>query len=496
MNASLNSASFDASPKLVIPFSSGLDADGKFSLSIPEVFEPLLVKGPKYKGARGGRGSGKSHFFGEQLVKRALLNPHLRAVCIREVQRSLTQSSKRMLEDKIRTLKVQRFFEITDKVIHILDDDGVRCGVIIFEGMQNHTADSIKSLEGFSIAWVEEAQALSQRSLDLLYPTIREAGGEIWFSWNPNRADDPVEKFMCAEGEWDEKTQRHVDPDMVCVQANFRDNPWFELTSLVNDMERDRRRDKDRYAHIWLGKFAKRTGALVFNNWEIAIFEPSPVVERYLFGADWGFSVDPSVLVRAWIGRAIDRGEDERGNRIITAIPDPRGSCLFIDAEAYKVGCEIDETPSLFAGDCPPGMMGHNGGPRWTNGPTEEFPERARHRGIPGAHRWPITADSARPETISFMKRMGFNIKGALKGPGSVEDGIEFLKNYDIYVLPHCIHTIDELSSYSWKVDPKTDEILPILEDKKNHVIDSLRYAVEGQRRGGLTISDAALAKV
>lgn len=486
MNASPNSATFDA---VEIPFSSGMSEDGAFRLQVPEVFEPLLVKGVKYKGARGGRGSGKSHFFGEQLIKRALINPYLRAVCIREIQRSLRESSKRMLEDKIRSLKVQRYFDITDKVIHVLDDDGKRCGIIIFEGMQNHTADSIKSLEGFSIAWVEEAQSLSQRSLNLLYPTIREGDGEIWFSWNPNKPTDPVEQFMTGD-------DADADPQIVCVKANYHDNPWFHLTSLVDDMERDKRRDSDKYAHIWLGNYNKRSEALVFKNWKIAVFEKSPVVERYLFGADWGFSVDPSVLVRCWMGRAIDRGEDERGNRIVTAIPDPRGPCLFIDAEAWKVGCEIDETPSLFAGDCPPGMIGHNGGPKWTNGPTGEFPSRPRHRGIAGATRWPITADSARPETISFMKRMGFVIKAALKGAGSLEDGVEFLKSYDIYVLPECVHVIDELSSYSYKVDLKTDEVLPVLEDAKNHTIDSCRYAVEGQRRGGLKINDNVLAKV
>ncbi len=488
MNASQTSSAFDAKLIPIIPFSPGLGDDGVFRLTTPEVFEPLLVQGVKYKGARGGRGSGKSHFFGESLIEQALINPYLRAVCIREVQRSLRESSKRMLEDKIRALKVQRFFDITDKVIHILDDAGERRGIIIFEGMQNHTADSIKSLEGFSIAWVEEAQSLSQRSLDLLYPTIREGGGEIWFSWNPNKKSDPVEVFMTGD-------DADNDPQIVCVKANYHDNPWFHLTSLVDDMERDKRRDHDKYAHIWLGAYAKRSEATVFHNWRIAVFETPAVVERFLFGADWGFSVDPSVLVRCWMGRAIDRGEDERGNRIVTAIPDPRGSCLFIDAEAYKVGCEIDETPSLFAGDPPPGL-GHNGGPKWINGSTTEFPNRPRHKGIPGALRWPIVADSARPETISFMARLGFKIKAALKGPGSIEDGIEFLKNYDIYVLPTCVHTIDELSEYSYKVDPKTDEVLPVLEDKKNHVIDALRYSVEGQRRGGLRISDDALAKI
>jgi phage terminase large subunit len=128
------------------------------------------------------------------------------------------------------------------------------------------------------------------------------------------------------------------------------------------------------------------------------------------------------------------------------------GRTLYVDQEAYAVGCEIDNTPALFDK-------------------------------VPGSRRWTIRADSARPETVSYMQRKGFRIIPAVKGPGSVEDGIEFLKSYDIVVHPRCRHTIDELTSYSFKVDSKTDEILPVLDDKNNHVIDALRYACEGLRR-------------
>src|SRR5690606_4760093 len=145
------------------------------------------------------------------------------------------------------------------------------------------------------------------------------------------------------------------------------------------------------------------------------------------------------------------------------------GRTLFVDREAYKVGCEIDYTPALFAGS------DTRTPPRWEN--------PWGWQGIPGSMRWPITADSARPETISYMQRKGFNIAPAKKGAGSIEDGIEFLKSYDIVVHPDCLHTIDELTLYSFKVDKLTDEVLPVLEDKKNHVIDALRYAVENLRR-------------
>jgi phage terminase large subunit len=126
---------------------------------------------------------------------------------------------------------------------------------------------------------------------------------------------------------------------------------------------------------------------------------------------------------------------------------------LYIDHEAYAVGCEIVNLPELF-------MQ------------------------VPEAEKWPITADSARPETISHMQKNGFpRIRAAIKGAKSLEDGIEWLKSFDIVVHPRCKHLIDELTLYSYKTDPLTGDVLPILEDKNNHVIDALRYACEGARR-------------
>jgi phage terminase large subunit len=145
------------------------------------VFEPLLTAA-RYKGVYGGRGSGKSHFFGELLVETCHTEPGTSVVCIREAQRTLAQSSKRLIESKITALGLgHRFKLFSDK---IATPGG---GLIIFRGMQDHTADSIKSLEGFRIAWVDEAQNLSARSLSLLRPTIRAAGSELWASWNPRR---------------------------------------------------------------------------------------------------------------------------------------------------------------------------------------------------------------------------------------------------------------------------------------------------------------------
>jgi phage terminase large subunit len=381
----------------------------------------------RYKGIKGGRGSGKSHVLADNVLDLCLDND-LRIVFVREVQKSLDQSSKLLLEDKIKQYGLGYRMGATKTHIQV----GAN-GRISFVGMQNHTADAVRSLEGCDLAVISEARSLSAKSLEVLRPTIRADDSELWADWNPELSSDPIDKLFVGD----------PHPQSICVTANWTDNPWFPKV-LREDMEYDRKRDSDKFDHIWGGNYIKHSEARVFKNWVEEAFD-TPAEAEFYFGGDWGFSVDPTVLIRCFI---IDR-------------------TLYVDQEAYKVGCEIDHLPALFAGD----------DERWKN--PNNFP------GIPGALRWNIKADSARPETISYMRRQGFRISPAKKGPGSVEEGVEFLKNYDIKVHPRCKHTIDELKFYAYKRDRLTDEILPVLEDKHNHVIDSLRYAVEGVRRSG-----------
>jgi phage terminase large subunit len=379
------------------------------------IFEPLLQPS-RYKGLYGGRGGAKSHGFGDLLIERCLLDRGTRAVCVREYQVSLEQSVKRLLDDKITRYDLGGEFRVLNTHIETPGD-----GIIIFQGMQSHTAESIKSLEGYDVAWVEEAQNLSQRSLDLLRPTIREEGSELWFSWNPRHATDPVDKLLRSTP---------APPDAIVIKSNYRDNPFFPDV-LRKEMEWDRARDPEKYAHIWLGEYERRSEARVFKNWKVEEFE-TPDDVLFYYGGDWGFSVDPSVLVRCWI----------------------RGRNLYIDHEAYRVGVEIDHLPQLFDQ-------------------------------VPGARSWQIRADSARPETISYLQRHGFpKLVPAVKGKDSVKEGVIFLQGYDIIIHPRCVHTIDEFTMYSYKVDKQTGMVTPILEDKKNHVIDSVRYAIELVRHG------------
>jgi phage terminase large subunit len=412
----------------------------RLQIPTPRAFVPLLGT-QRYQGAKGGRGGAKSHFFGAQSVEE-MFSQHTRLACVREVQNSIKDSVKQLIEDKINSLcavdvdtgkqwPIAPWFKVTDREIVCPHNDSLA----IFRGLQNHTATSIKSLEGFTRAWYEEAQSLSQRSLTLATPTFRASGSQQRFSWNPDLPTDPVDVFF---------RENKADPDFVCVEVNYPDNPWLP-DELRRDMERDRARDPDKYGHIWLGGYRKNSEARVFRNWKIERFE-TPSDARFLAGADWGFAVDPTVLVRCFIV----------------------GRTLYVDKCVWALGCEIDRTPALFDK-------------------------------IPGARSLPIVADSARPETISYMKRNGFpRIQAAIKGPGSVEDGVEFLKSYDIVVHPDCCapvtqinHVADELTLFSYQVDKKTGEITSKLGEIKNHTIDSLRYAVEGVRRAVTSSSEA-----
>jgi phage terminase large subunit len=386
------------------------------SINFPRWAVPLENDNARYLCAFGGRASGKSHEFARKVILSHVRDQNRTTICIREVQKTLSQSVKKLLENKIQQYGLGAFFTIQET--RILSRRGT--GMIIFQGMQNHTSESIKSLEGYDCAWVEEAQTLSQRSLDLLRPTIRKPGSQLWFTWNPRFINDPVDVLFRCE---------NPPPGMVIVEANYIDNPWFPDV-LKSEMEYDRSRDPDKYAHVWLGVYVRNSEARVFRNWTVEEFEAPPDAV-FRFGADWGFSIDPTTLVRCFeVGRK-----------------------LFVDYEAYMVGCEIVDTPSLFMT-------------------------------VPDSERWPIVADSARPETISHMRKNGFpKIMNAVKGPKSVEEGIGWLKSHDIVVHPRCKHLIDELVLYSYKTDKLTQQVLPVLEDKKNHIIDALRYACEGLRR-------------
>lgn len=218
------------------------------TIQTAEVFEPLLAPA-RYKGAHSGRGAGKSHFFASKLIEDCIAEPGdfgegMRAVCIREVQKDLAQSSKLLIESKLKEHGLGEIdgFKVFKDVITAPQD-----GLIIFKGMNDYTADSVKSLENFKRSWWEEAQTATAHSLSLLTPTIRANSSEKWFSWNPRRKTDPIDVLLRGE---------EKPTGAVVVRANWKDNPWF-----TKELELERRdcmrMQPEQYPHVWDGGYVQ-----------------------------------------------------------------------------------------------------------------------------------------------------------------------------------------------------------------------------------------------
>ncbi len=378
----------------------------------PKMFWLLHPDAPsRYRAGSGGRGSGKSHGFAAAIVLR-MLDRRLRALCAREIQRSLRESVHALLTDKIEALGLSALFDITDREITCTATGSE----VLFAGLWANI-NTLKSLENIGLCWIEEGESVTDNSLSVLTPTIRAAGSEVWISLNPDAPDAPVMQFVDGSR-----------PDTRHVHIDFSDNPWFP-PSLEGERAYLQGVDPDAYAHVWLGMTRTYSAAQVFRGkYSIEEFMPAAGWNGPYFGADWGFSQDPTTLVKAWIN----------------------GRTLYIEYEAYAIGCDIDRTPQLF-------------------------------ETIPGSHSYTIRSDNARPETISYLRFHGFqNVGPCDKWKGSVEDGVAHLRSYEkIIVHPRCTHTAAEMRLYSFKVDKLTGDVLPDLVGKHDHIIDALRYALE-----------------
>jgi phage terminase large subunit len=392
---------------------------GQVSFETPRAFKPLLQPA-RYKGAYGGRGSAKSWFFAAQVVQ-ALMNGR-NVACLREIQDSIKDSSKRLIENIISEKGIGHLFNIKEREIVCIPTNAL----CIFRGMQDHTAESVKSLEGFDVAWWEEAQTASMRSLEILIPTIRKDGSELWFSWNPTNSDDPVDVLL----------RKAVPEGAIVVAVSWRDNPWFPEV-LRGERDRLKTHDPARYLHVWEGEYRTVSDAQIIRNSRKAELNPPANVIWY-YGLDFGFANDPAAGLRCCM-----IGENT----------------LYIDNEVYEVGVPTERMPAFLAG-------------------------------LPHANDWPITADSARPETIDYLKRKGFpRIRASKKGANSVEDGLAYLQGLDIVYHPRCVNLEFEFMRYSYKIDKRTEDVVPVPEDKHNHLIDALRYATERLHIKGKTVT-------
>ncbi|MBH2873771.1 PBSX family phage terminase large subunit [Serratia nevei] len=391
-------------------------------LPIPAKLAPLFtIMDKRYRCSHGGRGSAKTRTFAMMTAVKAyqaMMNGEAGVIlCAREFMNSLEESS--MQEVKQAILSVPWLAANFDIGEKYIRtiDKSVN---YVFCGLR-HNLDSIKSKARILLCWVDEAESVSEIAWQKLNPTVREEGSEIWVTWNPERDGSATDK----------RFRKEAGDDCITVEMNYTDNPWFPDVLEGERLNDERRLDPATYAWVWEGAYLENSDKQVLaGKYRIAEFSDNlwKEAERLFFGADFGFAKDPNTLVRSFILH----------NR------------LYIEYEAYGQHTELDHMPELYDT-------------------------------IPGVRDWPIKADSARPETISYLKRQGFNISAAEKWQGSVEDGIAHLRGFDeIIIHPRCKNVAREARLWSYKTDRITGEVLPKLADGNEHCWDGIRYSLDG----------------
>ena len=385
-------------------------------IEVAKKLKPLFTEDYLFAFLHGGRGGAKSRGVGSYVVHEMRRRAGRRVLCGRETQNSIRDSVHLLLRDEIDRhglgLAGNNEFQVTETEIRHRNGN-----FAIFRGLLRNL-DSLKSIEGLNLVWIEEAQSMSAMSLEKLVPTvIRNPGARFIFTFNPENDSDPVWK-MCQS----------KPPNSIEIEIGLDDNPWA-TREMFAQREHDYRVDPDRAAWIWGGKCLKNSDAQIFRRkWRVETFEPKPEWDGPYFGLDFGFSQDPCFAVEVYLG--------ERK--------------IWIRRERRQIGLEVDDYPR-FIGDVP------------------KIKERD------------VRCDCARPESISYLQKHGFpRAKAAKKWAGSVEDGIAWLKGHEAIVIhTDCPDMAEEARLYSFKVDKRTEEVLRDIIDKHNHGWDAVRYALE-----------------
>jgi phage terminase large subunit len=380
---------------------------------VPAAFQ-FLFHPARYLVAYGGRDSCKSWSIARVLLVDGT-REELRVLCCREIQASIKESVYRLLCDQIHLLGLDDFYHVgADRI------EGKNGTAFFFEGLR-FNEQKIKSYEGINRVWVEEGQSVSDRSWEILIPTIaRVRGHRFYISFNPLTQTDPV-------------AARFVEShraDVVAKKVSWRDNPHFTAEARA---EKDwlAKVDPDAYQHVWEGAPRTASDAQILKGKFVAeAFDVDPRWSGPYHGADYGFARDPSAALRCYI---------DDGTRT-----------LYVTHEGWWLGADIDALPGLM------------------------------EAAVPGIGRHVVYCDSARPETTSYLARNGIpRAVSVEKWAGSVDDGVAFLRSFSRIVIdPACRHLIDECARYSFKTDRLTGAVLPEVEDKHNHLIDALRYAL------------------
>jgi phage terminase large subunit len=380
---------------------------------VPAAFQILFEPARRHI-LYGGRASGKSWSVARVLLVQAFERP-LRVLCCREFQSSVRESALRLLADQVQLLGLSDHFTVrADSII------GRNGSEFIFEGLRFNDS-RLRSLEAVDVCWVEEGQSVSERSWETLGPTVlRKPGSRLIVTFNPMGREDPVHRRFVE----------NPPPSTLVRKVSYLDNPYFS-----DESEAERQWletvDPDAHRHVWLGFPRTVSDALILKGkYAVEEFAVNPAWAGPYHGLDYGFSRDPAAAVRCFV--------------------DDATRTLYVDAEFWQLGCDIDALPS------------------------------ALETAIPGISRHVVYADNARPESTSYLARNGIpGARSAEKWPGSVDDGISYLRAFSRIVIdPSCKHVIDEAGSYSFKTDRLTGVPLPDPEDRNNHLVDALRYAL------------------
>lgn len=419
----------------------------KVQIKLPPKLVPVFsAQNVRYRSSWGGRGSGKTRTFAKMTAIKGYMFAQMGVsgtlLCGREFMNTLADSSMEEIKQAIRDEPfLNNYYEMGENYIRTKN----KLVTYSFCGLR-HNLDSIKSKARILLSWVDEAETVSEMAWRKLLPTVREEihlpngqiiYSEVWVTWNPEKRGSPTsERFRHAEIHDDEGNLIGIGAEM-----NYMDNPWFPH---VLNLERKRDQanlDDVTYRWIWEGAYLEMSEAQIFKGkYEIKEFTPDPIKWHGAYiGLDFGFSQDPTACVKVWI----------------------HDDCIWIEHEAGRKALDLDDTVEYLS------------------------------KKIPDLKRYAVYADSARPESISHLKKKGLpRIRGVEKGKGSVEDGIEFIKSFKrVYIHPRCVETINEFRDYSYKKDRLTDEVLPIIVDKDNHYIDALRYALEKIMKRGMGLN-------
>lgn len=409
------------------------------NIELPPKLIPLFSH-PKlrYRNSKGGRGSGKTRTFAKMTAVRGYMFAEMGASGVilsgREYMNSLSESSMEEIKEAIRSEPfLNNYYEMGENYIRTKN----RRVEYIFAGLR-HNLDSIKSKARILLAWIDEAETVSEMAWQKLLPTVREQDSEVWITWNPEKKGSATDKRFSAPIMYDD------DGNIIgmTVEMNYTDNPWFPDVLELERSRDQRTMDDATYRWIWEGAYLEGSEAQVFKNkYVIKEFEPDPLKwEGAYQGLDFGFAKDPTAFVRSWI----------------------KGNTLYIRNECGRVGLELDDTVPFILNT------------------------------VPDADKYKTYADNARPESISYLKRHGLTqCAPCEKGKGSVEDGIDFMKSFDeIVIHPSCVNTIEEFRNYSYKKDRLTGDVLPILLDEWNHYIDAIRYSLVPVMKGRGNILD------